>query len=260
MRVAVLGSGSRGNALVIESGGRSLLLDAGFSCREIERRMAHVGADPAQLVSVLVTHEHGDHVRGLDRLCRRHDLTWWASEGTLRGARGISQEVGQRVSTFRSGDRFEVAGFQVEPFAIPHDAREPVGFVVEDESGARLGLVADLGSRSRLAWGRLRDLDMLVLESNHDLEMLRDGPYPWATKQRIAGRHGHLSNREAAEGIPELVTDRLRHVVLYHLSETNNLPALAAASVGEALEREGCQAELAVTEQGKPSCWWEVER
>jgi phosphoribosyl 1,2-cyclic phosphodiesterase len=151
-----------------------------------------------------------------------------------------------------------VAGFVVEPFMIPHDASEPVGFVVEDPCGRRIGLVADLGCRTSLAWGRLRDLDLLILETNHDLDMLRNGPYPWSLKQRVAGRHGHLSNREAAEGLPELIGDRLRWVVLYHLSRTNNLPALAAAAVGETLDREGCSAQMAVSEQDHPTPWLEV--
>jgi phosphoribosyl 1,2-cyclic phosphodiesterase len=146
----------------------------------------------------------------------------------------------------------------VEPFAIPHDAREPVGLAVEDSAGRRLGLAADLGSRSRLAWARLAGVDFLVLETNHDLGLLRSGPYPWVLKQRIAGSHGHLSNEDAADGVPELVSDRLQWVVLYHLSQTNNSPALAADAVGEALAREGCPARVALTEQDRPTPWLEI--
>jgi phosphoribosyl 1,2-cyclic phosphodiesterase len=149
----------------------------------------------------------------------------------------------------------EVGGFAIEPFAVPHDAREPVGLVIEDGAGYRIGLAADLGARSQLAWGRLRQLDALVLETNHDLEMLRSGPYPWPLKQRVAGRHGHLSNREAAEGVPELLCDRLRWIVLYHLSRTNNLPVLAAEAVLEALDREGSSARIRVSEQAQPTPW-----
>ena len=130
--------------------------------------------------------------------------------------------------------------------------------MIQDGAGRRVGLAADLGTRSRLAWGRLAGVDVLVLETNHDLDMLRNGPYPWALKQRVAGRHGHLSNREAAEGLPELMSERLRWVVLYHLSRTNNLPALAAAAIGETLDREGCSAQMAVTEQDHPTPWLEV--
>lgn len=258
LRLAVLGSGSRGNAVVIEHDGCRLLVDAGFSCRQIEERLAELGVHPASLGGVVITHEHADHARGLDVLARRYQLPVWATEGTLDECRGLSGKVRSGARVLASGAPVEVAGFEVEPFAVPHDAREPVGLVIRSAAGHRVGLVADLGSRSRLAWGRLVDLDVLILETNHDLEMLRNGPYPWSLKQRVAGRHGHLSNRDAAEGLPELLNDRLRWVVLYHLSQTNNLPALAAAEIGEALAREGAPAAMALTEQDRPTPWLEV--
>ncbi|MCB1007948.1 MAG: MBL fold metallo-hydrolase [Acidobacteria bacterium] len=259
LRVVVLGSGSGGNAVVVESGGRRLLVDAGFSCREIERRMRAVEVDPASIDALVLTHEHEDHVRGADRFARRHRVPVYASAGTLAGTR-FAPEIAARVERIESGRPFEVAGFEIEPFDIPHDAREPVGFVIADGAGRRVGLVADLGCRSRLAWGRLTDLDLLLLETNHDLEMLRSGPYPWSLKQRVAGRHGHLSNVDAAEGLPELVGDRLRFVVLYHLSRTNNLPALAAAAIAEPLEKLRAAAEIVVSQQFEPTSWLEVTR
>lgn len=257
MRVAVLGSGSSGNALVIESGGRRLLIDAGFSCREVERRLKAIGLAEAGFDGLVLTHEHSDHTRGVGRFARRHRVPIFATEGTL-------QELGLdtrfiEVQIVTSGCRLEIGPFVVEPFAVPHDAREPIGVVVEDESGKRLGLVADLGCRSQLAWARLTELDYLVLETNHDLDMLRSGPYPWPLKQRVAGRHGHLSNREAAEGIAELDTARLQWAVLYHLSRTNNRPALAMQEAGEALDRQGSSARICVTEQHQPSPWLELD-
>lgn len=256
--MVVLGSGSGGNAVVVESGDLRLLIDAGFSCREIERRMRAVGVEPATISAVLLTHEHEDHVRGVARFALRHKLRVYATRGTVAGTE-LPPDVAARVELFESGARVEVAGgFLVEPFAIPHDAREPVGMVVEDGRGRRVGLVADIGCRSRLAWGRLTDLDLLLIETNHDLEMLRSGPYPWPLKQRVAGRHGHLSNHDAGEGLPELLSARLRHVVLYHLSRTNNLPALAAAAVAEPLAREGSPAEIVVADQFEPTPWLEV--
>jgi phosphoribosyl 1,2-cyclic phosphodiesterase len=258
MRFAVLGSGSRGNALLVECGGARLLIDAGFSCRELERRMHALGVEPATLGGVVLTHEHDDHVRGADRLARRWGLPLWATEGTLAECRGLSAEALAGARTLASGVPAEIAGFRVEPFTVPHDAREPIGLVIESAAGFRLGLVTDLGSRSRLAWGRLADLDALVLETNHDPAMLRNGPYPWPLKQRVASRHGHLSNDDAADGVAELVSDRLRWVVLYHLSQTNNLPALAAAAVGEALARLGAAAQIALSEQDRPTPWLEV--
>jgi phosphoribosyl 1,2-cyclic phosphodiesterase len=256
MRIAILGSGSRGNAVVVESDGRRLLIDAGFSCRELERRMGAVGVAVSTLSALVLTHEHSDHVRGAERLARRHGLPVYATTGTLQ-ASGLD---GAAAGAHRmgSGVPVEVAGFEIEPFAIPHDATEPVGLTVQDGAGRRLGLAADLGSRSRLAWGRMTELDFLLLETNHDLGMLRSGPYPWVLKQRIAGSHGHLSNEDAAGGLAELVSDRLRWVVLYHLSQTNNSPALAAEAVGEALGREGCGARVELTWQDRPTGWLEV--
>lgn len=258
LRVTVLGSGSSGNAVVVESGGRRLLVDAGFSCRELERRLGEREVEPETLSALVVTHEHGDHVRGADRFHRRWGLPLYATAGTLEGAAGLGKAARGATRVIRSGEPWEVEGFRLEAFLIPHDAREPVGLVIEDEAGRRVGLVGDLGSRSRLAWGRLRDLDLLILETNHDLEMLRNGPYPWALKQRVASRHGHLSNHDAAEGLLELLGDRLQWVVAYHLSRTNNLPALAAAAIGEVLVRESCPARITVAEQDRPSGWLEV--
>ncbi len=253
MRVAVLGSGSRGNAVVVESEGRRVLVDAGFSCRQLELRLEILGIEPGQIDALLLTHEHGDHCRGAELFARRYGVRVWGTQGTLDAV-----SLPAPGSAYCSGERFEIAGFEVVPFAIPHDAREPVGLVLEDTAGRRMGLAADLGSRTRLAWARLQELDLLILETNHDLEMLRGGPYPWVLKQRVAGRHGHLSNREAAEGIEDLVCDRLQQIVLYHLSQTNNLPALAAATVGEALESCGSEATTIVSVQDQPTSWLEV--
>ncbi len=257
LRVGILGSGSGGNAVIVESGPHRLMIDAGFSCREMVKRMKRLEFDPSTLGGLVLTHEHNDHCRGAQRLAKKLKLPVYGTAGTLDGA-GLRGEALEGAVEIRSGEPCEVAGFVVEPFLLPHDAAEPIGVLVEDRQGRRLGLVADLGCRTSLAWGRLKDLDVLVLETNHDLDMLRNGPYPWSLKQRVAGRHGHLSNREAAEGLPELVGDRLRWVVLYHLSRTNNLPALAAAAIGEALDREACPAHLALTEQDHPTPWLEV--
>jgi phosphoribosyl 1,2-cyclic phosphodiesterase len=229
------------------------MVDAGFSCRQIELRLATLGLQGGDLDGLVLTHEHGDHVRGAPLLSRRHELPVWGTAGTLGEI-----DLGRRtapVERLVSGQPTEVAGFVVEPFLVPHDAREPIGVVVEDEHGRRVGLAADLGTPSRLAWGRLADLDVLVLETNHDLEMLRGGPYPWPLKERVAGRHGHLSNRQAAEGLRELLCDRLRTVVAYHLSRTNNTALLAAEAVGGELDRAGSTARVVVTRQDEPTGW-----
>jgi phosphoribosyl 1,2-cyclic phosphodiesterase len=257
LRIGVLGSGSGGNSVIVEAGPHRLLIDAGFSCREIVKRAKSLNFDPGTLGAVVLTHEHQDHNRGIEVLANRYRLPVYATQGTLYGS-GFAGTRVRKTVVIRSGEPVEAAGFLVEPFAIPHDALEPVGVVVQDPWGRRMGLVADIGYRSSLAWGRLCDLDMLILETNHDLDMLRNGPYPWSLKQRVAGRHGHLSNHDAAEGLPELLGDRLQWVVLYHLSQTNNLPTLAADAIGAALDREGCSARLAVTEQDRPTPWLEV--
>jgi phosphoribosyl 1,2-cyclic phosphodiesterase len=243
--------------VVVESGGFRVLIDAGFSCRELERRMARVGIEPSSIRAVLLTHEHEDHVRGVDRFARKHRLPVYLTAGTMLGT-VLGEEVVPRAVRIESGRPFEVGPFSVEAFSIPHDARDPVGFVLQDAHGRRVGLAGDIGCRTQLAWGRLAELDLLLLETNHDLEMLRSGPYPWALKQRVASRHGHLSNREAADGLPELLARRLRYVVLYHLSRTNNLPALAAAEVAETLAREGSAAEIVISSQFEPSSWLEI--
>lgn len=258
LRIAILGSGSSGNVLIVESAGRRLLVDAGFSAKEMARRMATLGIDPEGFDGLVLTHEHSDHVRGARVYAKRHGLPVYATRGTLEES-GLAavEEVASHV--LESGRPAEVGAFEVQPFAIPHDAREPIGMVIEDSQGRRVGLVADLGTRSQLAWSALRDVDVLVLETNHDLDMLRRGPYPWPLKQRVAGRHGHLSNRDAADGVRDLVSDRLSMVVLYHLSRTNNLPALALATIGETLAEECCRAEVVLTGQHEPTPWLDAE-
>jgi phosphoribosyl 1,2-cyclic phosphodiesterase len=257
LRFCVLGSGSGGNAVVVESDGQRLLLDAGFSCRELERRLKAVGVDPRSIGAVLLTHEHEDHSRGAARFAGKHDVPIHASVGTL-DASGLRQATAAPLRSIAAGATVDVQGFQIEAVPIPHDAREPVAFVVADRYGHRLALVADLGCRSQAVWGRLRDLDALLLETNHDLEMLRSGPYPWVLKQRIASRHGHLSNVDAAAGLPDILGDRLRWLVPYHLSRTNNLPALAYSAVAEVVEREGWGGSIVLSEQDVATPWMEV--
>ncbi|MEZ5332146.1 MAG: MBL fold metallo-hydrolase [Thermoanaerobaculia bacterium] len=257
LRLCVLGSGSSGNAVVVESGGRRLLLDAGFSCRQIEKRLRAVGLEAEDFVGLVVTHEHSDHCKGAQRFARRHGVPVWGTRGTLE-ATGLAAADDLDLRVLSSSRPVALGDFLVTPFIVPHDAREPVGLVVEDRSGRRAGLAGDLGTASRLAWAHLAELDVLILETNHDLEMLRSGPYPWPLKQRVAARHGHLSNREAAEGLPELLADRLRHVVLYHLSRTNNRPSIALAEIGEVLAREGSRAQVHLTRQDAPGQWIEI--
>jgi phosphoribosyl 1,2-cyclic phosphodiesterase len=256
MRFCVLGSGSSGNSVVIEADGKSLLIDAGFSCRELERRLSACGVDPSTVAGIVLTHEHGDHVKGSARFSRRFSVPVHATRGTLSRLR-LPRFAPEPV-VLRAGRSLEIGPFRLDPFPVSHDAREPIGVVVESDAGHRLGLAADLGVRDREAWNGLRDLDAMILESNHDLEMLMRGPYPWRLKQRIAGDRGHLSNADAAEGVRDLVGDRLAFVVLYHLSKVNNRPEIAEEAVGEALEKIGARAELHVSSQTTPLPWMNV--
>jgi len=252
MRFCVLGSGSSGNCVLVEGGGDRILVDAGFSCREIERRLEVVGVSSRRFAAIILTHEHGDHCRGAARFSRRHGVPIHATRGTLSALPLPKHSPAPTV--IESGRAFEVGSFAIEPFAVPHDAREPVGLVVESD-GCRLGLAADLGRRSADAWRRLRNLDALVLETNHDIEMLQEGPYPWPLKQRIAGDKGHLSNRDAADGLRDLLSERLRWVVLYHLSRTNNEPMLAREAVARVLSLGFAPTEICVSEQSRPTPW-----
>ena len=249
----VLGSGSAGNAVVFECGGRRLLVDAGFSCRQLEKRLAAVGAAPDEFEGIVVTHEHGDHVRGAKRFAKRHRVPVLASSGTLTAARLRTAAAG--TVTLKPGRPYELATFRLEPFSVPHDARDPIGVVVESPGGRRVGVVSDLGALAAATRDRLRDLDALILESNHDVEMLRSGPYPWVLKRRIAGGRGHLSNDDAARGLLEVLDDRLRTVVLYHLSETNNLPVLAEEATRGELERRGASVDVVLSQQAAPGPW-----
>jgi len=180
----------------------------------------------------------------------------YATPGTLKGAE-FPEDV--PVEPLRPGRRLEIGGFRVDAFAVAHDAREPVGYIVTDRYGQRVGIASDTGHRPARSWHRLREVDVLVIESNHDPEMLRTGPYPWPLKRRVGGPRGHLSNRDAADGVAQVASDRLQCVVLYHLSRTNNHPSLALEEMRAALDRVGSRAEIKLSSQFEPTDWIEVE-
>ena len=257
LRLCVLGSGSAGNSVIVESGSHRVLVDAGFSCRQLEKRLQAMGVEPQSVESIVLTHEHGDHVRGAAQFAKRSGATIYATRGTLEKS-GLANTKTPTVELASSKPQ-RLAGFLVHPFSVPHDAREPIGVVLEDGSRRRVGVACDLGTASRLAWAHLAQLDALVVETNHDLDMLRRGPYPWHLKQRVAGRHGYLSNHDAAVGLAELISERLQWVVLYHLSRTNNSPALAAEAIERVLREHGSAARVCVSEQIVPTPWMVVE-
>lgn len=253
MRFCSLGSGSRGNATLLEGGGVRLLVDCGFSLRELDRRLAINGLSASELDAVLLTHEHADHVKGVAALARRHGVPVWSTTGTWRASRAGDLPD---VHLFHShGEGFRIGDVRVQPFAVPHDAREPVQYVFE-HGGRRFGMLTDVGSLTPHILDSLKGLDALLLECNHDPGLLAAGPYPPSLQARVGGALGHLSNGQAAALLARLDHDRLRHLVAAHLSEKNNRPELAREAllgVSETLEPR-----LTLLEQDAPSRWFEV--
>ena len=236
MRFCSLGSGSTGNALVVEASSGTtttrLLLDCGFSLREFEDRLGRAGLRPGDLDAVFVTHEHGDHVGCAVTLARRFGLALWTSRGTWR-ALGAPALPDGLLHFARDGERFALGDLDIEPYTVPHDAAEPLQLRCGD--GARsLGVLTDTGASTVHLLGRLQHCDALVLECNHDTALLAQSRYPASLKARIGGRHGHLDNGTAADILAACRHDRLRHVVAAHLSEENNRPVLAAAALAAA--------------------------
>jgi phosphoribosyl 1,2-cyclic phosphodiesterase len=233
VRLWVLGSGSRGNAVLVESGETRVLVDAGFQPRELARRLGAVGIAPESVRACVVTHEHGDHVRGAAAAAAQWGWELHASAGTAQACAAL---LAAGARTFEPGATFAVGGIEVRTVPTPHDAAAPVAVVATaTRSGARAGICYDLGHATDAVRVAMRELDVLVLEANHDEGMLRGGPYPPSVQGRIASRTGHLSNRAAAALARQCANPNLRHVVLAHLSEVCNDQAVAAAAVTEAM-------------------------
>ena len=240
LSITVLASGSRGNSTVLASSRTRLLVDCGLSCRETCRRLASQGIAPESLSAILITHEHSDHVAGLHVMAKKFRLPVYMTEPT-HGAwqRQYKDSAGNRVQaerleTFAPGRPFTVGDIDVMPFTIPHDAADPVGFRFLAE-GLRVAIATDLGFIPPNVRDQLRACDGLVLESNHDLEMLRGGPYPWAVKQRVMSRVGHLSNESLADFLANDYDGGAAFLILAHLSEQNNHPDLARVAAERAL-------------------------
>jgi len=233
--VSMLASGSRGNCALVSSSSTKILVDAGISCREIFKRMKGLGDDPHSLSAILITHEHCDHIYGVATLAKKLRIPIFMTGATYQSwQRAMRDESGQKpkldkFDRFESGHTFQVGDIAVKPFTIPHDAADPVGFTFRAE-GIKVGIATDLGYIPVSVRDNLRGCDVLVVESNHDLEMLRVGPYPWSVKQRVMSRVGHLSND---------YDNSATFVVLAHLSEQNNHPEIARREAERALATRG---------------------
>lgn len=242
---ANLGSGSRGNATVVLGSSGGLLVDCGLSCLQIQKRLRVVGVDPDRLDGILITHEHSDHVAGLAVTARTFGVEVWMTprcEKRLRGKRKLPDPV--IVNRIAPGRSFRVGSLDVEAFRIPHDSVDPVGYVV-GEGGDRIGFATDLGTPTDPVVAKLSECRAVLLEFNHDVEMLLEGEYPWSLKQRVRGELGHLSNRQGAEIARRLRrAGNLQHLVVGHISEQNNTPELARAEAKAAI---GARAKVAIT-------------
>jgi phosphoribosyl 1,2-cyclic phosphodiesterase len=237
-RLTILGSGSGGNCAFLETGETRLLIDAGLSGRQIRQRLATIGRSPESLQGILITHEHSDHITGLVGIlskvqvpiyCNR--LTKEAIESTL--------ELKLDCRIFDTGGTFEIGDVVVETFSVPHDAYDPVGFLLRTRKG-NVGVLTDLGHATKLAMERVRAANVLILETNHDVKMLQDDVHrPWSLKQRILSRHGHLSNEAAADVAQEIMSGELRQLYLAHLSRDCNTPALAHSVISERMQKIG---------------------
>jgi len=251
IRFASLGSGSQGNALIVEAGGTRVLLDCGFSSREVTARLARLGIDPGGLAAILVTHEHADHVGGVFAFARRNQVAVYLTHGTQKAAtRGRAAPADCHLIDGHAV--FAIDGLEIRPYPVPHDAREPVQYAFSD-GNHRLGVLTDSGSIPAHIVDVLRACDGLVLECNHDRELLAASRYPAQLKQRIGGRFGHLENGQAAALLQQVDTRRLQHVVAAHLSQENNRPHLAARALASAL---GCGDEwIGVADQDGGFGW-----
>ncbi len=254
IRVCPLASGSKGNSLFVSCNNSSILIDAGLSGVEIQRRLTSVNIDPESLTAIIITHEHSDHVKGAGVLNRRFNIPLYITKKTHEACKGLGKI--QDLRFFECGTPFELDQILVTPFSISHDARDPAGLTIE-YNGQKIGIATDLGIATSLVKEHLKDSNLLYLESNHDPDMLINGPYPWHLKQRIKGRTGHLSNVDTKILISQLKTDRLKHVILAHLSEENNCPQKAAQEVSKGLNGSQINLHIAQPHQSGAVIQWE---
>jgi phosphoribosyl 1,2-cyclic phosphodiesterase len=279
VKFTILGSGSSGNCAYIETAETRVLIDAGFSPRQIRQRLATIGRTPENLTAILLTHEHSDHISGLPGMADKFQIPVYCNRGTqdgtiwafksrwtskknpplpgLEGNAELKYKMDWRL--FNTGASFEVGDIQVDTFSIPHDSQDPVGFLVRTTAG-NFGFATDLGHMTKLVVERTKAATVLVLESNHDVKLLQDCPHrPWSLKQRILGRHGHLSNDAAAEAAAQIISPDLKYLYLGHLSSQCNKPEIARRVMQERLEQIGAMhVQLQIAAQDLPATTLEL--
>lgn len=254
-RLSILGSGSAGNCAYLETENARILVDAGFSCAQIKSRLGEIGRSPEDIDAILVTHEHGDHIKGLRVLCQKFQIPVFANRLTHECIeRHFRSDIACQI--FETGHSFEIGDIGIETFSVPHDAQDPVGFVLRTPTTV-VGFLTDLGHVTHAIENRVNEAQVLVLETNYDRQMLEEDTLrPWSVKQRIMSRHGHLSNDEAGELAGRLVSKRLEHLYLCHLSRDCNTPTKAHGVVTSAVMRETLALpEIYSTSQESPSDW-----
>ena len=258
MLVAPLGSGSAGNSYFFESDGTSLLVDAGFGPRETKKRLELVGQNIEDLRAIVVTHEHYDHIRGAEKIARKYGIPIYLTQGTLRASHIDPADT--PVVIFQNNSCFTIGELNIHARRTIHDAADPACFVVEARDGTRIGIASDLGIVDVPVLQHLTDCDGLFFESNHDLDMLRMGTYPWSLKRRIMSRYGHLSNDDALGAVQRMIGAETSTLCLIHLSEKNNHESIVRDMAARMIHRTGAQMELAIARQFEPTGTFEVRR
>jgi len=254
MRFASLGSGSEGNALLVAVGRTQVLMDCGFGLQDSIVRLEKLGVVPDQLSGIVVTHEHGDHISGVAKLARKFNLDVWLTHGTLHSQPKAFTNIAN-LHEIDAHSSFAIGDVQVQPYPVPHDAAEPVQFVFSD-GVKRLGVLTDAGCSTPHIEATLSGCDALVLECNHDSELLANGDYPYSLKQRVGGRFGHLNNQQSADILARLDVNRLQHLIAAHLSYKNNTPELAVSALRAVL---GCAVDwVGVATQQEGFAWREI--
>lgn len=247
MRLASLGSGSKGNATLVESDNTCILIDCGFSLKDTSKRLGRLGRSVEDLDAILVTHEHSDHIKGVATLAKKYQVPVYMSHGTASS----QKELTFKVEKINCHSPFTVGDILVDPVPVPHDAREPCQFVFA-QNDFRLGVLTDLGHISSIVFDQYKNCDLLLVEANHDLDMLHQGPYPPGLKQRVAGDWGHLSNHQTMQFLQAINHDRLQKVVLGHISETNNSTSLVESCLSNVTK---LKADITLADQSDGSHW-----